>query len=220
LDQQQLGQVLLFLPIFLFAVIVHEVSHGVVALWLWDPTAKYAGRLTLNPVPHLDLWGSILLPAMLLLFHSPFLFGWAKPVPVNELNLRHPREDGLKVAAAGPLSNILLAYAFALLLSFAMRFFPGLPQAVVMLLVQAAAINCLLAVFNLLPIPPLDGSWVLMRFLPPRLAMAYRQVGPAGIAVIFLLFMVPGVSSVLVGAPRNFLLSLLLSAAGVPGSGS
>jgi Zn-dependent protease len=220
LDLQQLGQVLLFLPIFLFSVIIHEISHGLVALWHGDPTAKFAGRLTLNPIPHLDPLGSILLPGMLLLTGSRFLFGWAKPVPVNENNLRHPRNDGFKVAAAGPLSNILLAYACALLLSLGMRVFPNLPEAAVVLLGTAIGINCLLAVFNLLPIPPLDGHWLLMRFLPPRLAMAYRRVGFLGVAVIFLLFLIPSVQHVLVRVPVNFLATLLLGAAGVPGGWS
>lgn len=219
MDQQQLGQLLLFLPIFLFSVIVHEVSHGLVALWHGDPTAKYAGRLTLNPIPHLDLFGSILLPALLVLSGSRFLFGWAKPVPVNEANLRHPANDGLKVAAAGPLANILLAYVCALGLSLALRIDPALPEPAVALIGTAVGLNCLLAVFNLLPIPPLDGHWVLMRFLPPRLAMAYRRVGFLGIAVILLLFMIPSAQHLLVRLPVSFLATALLAAAGVPGVG-
>lgn len=220
MDQRQIGQVLLFLPILLISVIIHEIAHGLVALWRGDPTAKVAGRLTLNPLPHLDPVGSILLPGLLLLTGSRMLFGWAKPVPINENYLRHPEQDGFLVAAAGPLSNCLLAYACALLLSLGLRFVPGLPEAIQVLLFMAISVNCLLAVFNLLPIPPLDGHWLLMRFLPPRLAMAYRRIGFAGVVIIFLLFWIPGVSETLIGRPRNFLVALMLVAAGVPGAQS
>ena len=220
MDQNQLGQVLLFLPILLFSIIIHEIAHGVVALWHGDATAKVAGRLTLNPLPHLDPVGSVLLPGLLLLSGSRMLFGWAKPVPVNEANLRRPHRDGFLVAAAGPLSNILLAYACALLLSLAMRLLPGGIGIAHVVLFMAVGVNCLLAVFNLLPIPPLDGHWLVMRFLPARLARAYRQVGFFGVAAIFLLFWIPGVRDTLVGKPVGFLRSLLMTAAGLPGGWS
>jgi Zn-dependent protease len=216
LDQHRLGELLLFLPVFLFSVIVHECAHGVVALWHGDPTAKYAGRLTLNPIPHLDLYGSILLPGLLLLSGARFLFGWAKPVPINEANLRDPANDSLKVAAAGPISNLLVALGFALVLSVFWRLLPGTRGILIVLCGAGIFLNCLLAVFNLLPIPPLDGHWVLMRFLPPRLAMAYRRIGFLGVVLILVLFMVPGVRYTLVQVPVDFLATWVMRLAGVP----
>jgi Zn-dependent protease len=216
LDQQALGQLLLFLPVFLFSVIVHECSHGLVALWRGDPTAKYAGRLTLNPIPHLDLYGSIILPGLLLFMGSRMLFGWAKPVPINEHNLYDPPNDSLKVAAAGPVSNILLAYAFALVLSMTVRVLPSAFAGVALLCQAGVVINCLLAVFNLLPIPPLDGHWLVLRFLPPEAARAYRQIGFLGVLLILGLFMIPAVRQALVGVPVSFLAFWIGRAAGVP----
>ncbi len=211
-----LGEVLFALPILLFSVIVHECAHGLVALWHGDPTAKYAGRLTLNPLPHLDLYGSILLPAILVFSRAGMLFGWAKPVPVNVVNLRHPANDSLKVAAAGPLSNLLLGFAFSLVLSAGVRLFEAPPTEFLRFCLWGARLNCLLAVFNLLPIPPLDGHWLVLRFLPPEAAFAYRQIGFLGIVVILLLFLIPGVNQLLVQTPVSFLMSVLLRLAGVP----
>lgn len=220
MDERQIGQALLFLPVLLFSVIVHECAHGLVALWHGDPTAKYAGRLTLNPVPHLDLYGSILLPALLLLSGSRFLFGWAKPVPVDVRNLHHPRNDSLKVAAAGPLSNILLAFLFAVALTAFVRFWGNGPQAVGMLCEMGLGLNCVLALFNLLPIPPLDGHWVLLRFLPPDAARAYARVGFLGILVLLVLFMIPSVNYYVVQLPVGILANFLLRIAALPLGGS
>lgn len=204
------------LPILLFSVIIHECAHGVVALWHGDPTARFAGRLTLNPLPHLDLYGSILLPGLLLLSGSRMLFGWAKPVPVNVMNLRHPESDSLKVAAAGPLSNLLLGFLFALAFSASLRLVGSLPEAWAQFCATGLHLNCLLAVFNLLPIPPLDGHWLVLRFLPPEAALAYQRIGFLGVVLILLLFFLPGVSQVLVQAPVRFLAGGLLRLAGVP----
>jgi Zn-dependent protease len=207
--------VLFYLPILLFSVIVHECAHGLVALWHGDPTAKYLGRLTLNPIPHIDLYGSIILPGLLMLSGSRFLLGWAKPVPVDVRNLRG-KNDSLKVAAAGPISNVLLAFGFALILSVSARVFSTLPGPIVMMCTVGILLNCVLAVFNLLPIPPLDGHWLLLRFLPPTAARFYRQIGFLGILFIFFLFLVPGVNQVLVRQPVLFLADLLLRLAGAP----
>lgn len=153
------------LIVLIFSVVIHEVSHGSVANMLGDPTAKYAGRLTLNPIPHLDPIGSFLVPAFLLLItqgQGP-VFGWAKPVPVNPYNLRDPRWDGAKVAFAGAGANFALAIAFGL----ALRFLP-VPAGIAQLFQIIVLLNLLLAIFNLVPIPPLDGSKVIFAFVPDR----------------------------------------------------
>jgi Zn-dependent protease len=154
-----------------FSVVIHEVSHGVVAERLGDPTARLAGRLTLNPLKHLDPFGSVILPLLLLLLPGGVIFGWAKPVPYDPRNLRHPVRDGALVAAAGPISNLALALVFGLLFQF---FSDGSSSAGTgavgelfpALLAQVVIVNVWLAVFNLVPIPPLDGSKVLFWLLP------------------------------------------------------
>lgn len=149
--------------IFLFSVIIHEVSHGYAAYMQGDNTAKYAGRLTLNPIPHVDLFGSILLPLLLILGHSPMVIGWAKPVPFNPYNLKNQKWGEAIVALAGPLSNICIALVFGLLIRFGL--FPSLIEP----FGYIVFINLILAVFNLVPIPPLDGSKILFSILPYRL---------------------------------------------------
>lgn len=157
--------------VFIYSVVLHEVSHGVVAHSLGDNTAKDQGRITLNPIKHLDLFGSIFLPLFLLIVGSPFVFGYAKPVPYNPANLNDRKHGPAKVAAAGPLVNFILAIAFGLLL----RFLPSSLQDTTLpsLLSFIVRINLLLAVFNLMPIPPLDGHWLLFTFLPQRF-VAFR----------------------------------------------
>ena len=154
-----------FLIVFVFSIVIHEVSHGTMANLLGDPTAKYAGRLTLNPIKHLDLVGSIFVPLFLLILRSPILFGWAKPVPINPYNFRNPKWDGAKVAIAGPGANILVALIFGL----AIRFFP-LPASMLTIFSIIVILNLILAIFNLVPIPPLDGSHILFTFLPEKFA--------------------------------------------------
>ena len=157
--------------ILVFAVVVHEVSHGIMAYRLGDMTAKRAGRLTLNPLPHIDMLGSIILPTLMVLSSSPILFGWAKPVPYNPYNLRKGgRWAEALVAFAGPLSN----FALAIIFGFAIRF--GIvPTEALSIAFMAVYINVLLGIFNLIPIPPLDGSKVLPSLLPRALAAQYAH---------------------------------------------
>lgn len=149
--------------VFIFAVIIHEVSHGLMAYRLGDPTAKDAGRLTLNPVSHIDPFGSIILPLFLYLAQSPILFGWAKPVPFNPLYLKNPERDSSLIALAGPGSNLFLAVLFAVILKlFGLFIFPALAVFINIIIL----VNVVLGIFNLVPIPPLDGSKILFYFLP------------------------------------------------------
>jgi Zn-dependent protease len=168
--------------ILLFSVIVHEVAHGYVALLNGDPTAKISGRLSFSPLPHIDLVGTILLPAILILSHSGVIFGWAKPVPVNPLNFRNYRWGEISVSASGPLSNILLACIFALLLRLG-----GNNPGLVFMCYYGCIINLFLAVLNLLPIPPLDGSRILMPLLPHPLDRYYAQLEPVGFIILLAL---------------------------------
>jgi Zn-dependent protease len=182
------------LPVLLFSVIVHECAHGYVAEWWGDPTARMLGRLTLNPLPHIDLFGSILVPGMLLLSGSGVLFGWAKPVPVTPENFRDRRMGDITVSLAGPASNVLLALGLALVLGLARLFTgaDGIPEAMFALCTYGILLNLVLAVFNLLPIPPLDGSHVVASLLPRPAAYTYRSLGPYGLLIGFLLMFIPG----------------------------
>jgi len=183
-------ETIILIVVLIFSIVIHEVAHGAMAYHLGDPTAKYAGRLTLNPIPHLDPIGSILLPVFLIIIGSPFLFGWAKPVPFNPYNLRDQKYGSAKVALAGPASNLLVALTFGL----AIRFFPaiaGFPG-----ILDIVLINILLAVFNLMPIPPLDGSHILFTFLPSsmwRFRAMFNQYG----LLILMVFVVVGGSRLL-----------------------
>lgn len=182
-------QILLMIPMLLFAVIAHEVAHGYIAYRCGDPTAKLAGRITLNPMPHIDMFGTIIFPAILLLSQSPFLIGWAKPVPVNPAYFRNPSRDHLLVSLAGACTNLLLALVCTLLLGLIAMLLGSTGGALGIMLQYGIAINVILAVFNLLPIPPLDGSWVLYHLLPANLAESYRRVFPYGFIILIVLLM-------------------------------
>jgi Zn-dependent protease len=190
--------------VLLFSVVVHEVAHGYVALLNGDPTAKMLGRLTLNPVPHIDLVGTILVPVLLMISHAGILFGWAKPVPVNPLNYRNYRWGEFTVSAAGPLSNLVLASIFAMLLRLNLSN-PGLVQ----LIYFGVSINVILALFNLLPIPPLDGSHVLSILLPRELARLYDYLQPVGFILILILFYTGILWAILMPLYRQIVLLLL-----------
>jgi Zn-dependent protease len=175
------------LAVLVPAIILHEVSHGVVALAFGDDTAKRAGRLTLNPIAHVDPVGSVALPLLLAVVGAP-IFGWAKPVPVNPRNLRNPRQQTLLVSLAGPATNIVLAIATALVLRRATH--SSLP---IDLAIQFGIINVVLATFNLIPIPPLDGSAVIERFLPTKWWPGWLRLRQYSLAILFLLlFLLPG----------------------------
>ncbi len=166
-------EILILIITLVFSIVIHEVAHGVMANYLGDPTAKRLGRLTLNPLPHIDPIGSIFLPGLLALTHSPFLFGWAKPVPYNPYNISHKHGEAL-VAVAGPLSNLALAVVFGIFVRVAAAV--GAPELMTATLVQVVALNIMLALFNLLPLPPLDGSKILPTLLPSGLAYEYNKL--------------------------------------------
>lgn len=199
--------------ILLFSVIIHEVMHGVVALKFGDTTAQRAGRLTLNPIPHIDLFGTILLPAILIFTGSPILFGWAKPVPVNPLNFSNLRKGELFVAAAGILANFSLAILAAIIFHILNALPQTFPFLVGELLRFTVLINLVLGIFNLFPIPPLDGSKILLSQLPYKLAKSYARIEPYGILILLILLMVPfGRASLLqtiLGFFLNFFLKIL-----------
>ncbi len=173
---------IIMVVVLFFSVIVHEVAHGYVALLNGDPTAKMMGRLTFNPIPHIDPVGTILVPALLLLSQSGIMFGWARPVPVNPLNFRNYTQGEIAVSASGPLSNLLLAVIFAQVLIWA-----GDNAGLVVLCYQGVVINLFLMLFNLVPIPPLDGSRVVMPLLPRPWQYHYSRLEPYGFILILLL---------------------------------
>ena len=189
MDKQfNIMEAVLQLTILVFAVIMHEFAHGYVAFRLGDPTAKLANRLNLNPLNHIDLMGSIILPLMLTLGGSPVVLGWAKPVPVNYGYFRHPRRDTILVSIAGVTTNLVIAVIAGLLLRLSLLLNLSLPYHVSYFLLWTCVTNVCLAVFNMMPIPPLDGSHVLAELLPTRLAENYLSLGRFGFLIIFALF--------------------------------
>ncbi len=207
------------LPV-LAAVILHELAHGVVAKWCGDDTAARAGRLTLNPIAHIDLMGTVALPLFLLLAHAPFLFGYAKPVPVNFGQLRRPRRDMVLVAAAGPVTNIILALVSAVVLQSLLQL--RLPHdsaltgvaittltPVAMMAQRSVLINVVLAVFNLLPILPLDGGRVLAGLLPRPQAIAFARLERYGMLIVVVLLATRTLDAVIGPVVNLFLRALL-----------
>ena len=172
----------LVIAVLFFSIILHEVSHGVVAYWNGDPTAKNAGRLTLNPLPHVDPLGTVVLPALLALTHAGVLLGWAKPVPFNPINFRNRAVGTFTVGVAGPVTNLVLAAVFALALRAV-----GNVNLLSPLLYYGVSINVFLAVFNMIPIPPLDGSRAVYVFLPRGARRVYASLERWGFAIIIVL---------------------------------
>ena len=174
----------------LFAITVHEVAHGWVAWKRGDPTAMLMGRLTLNPIKHIDPFGTILLPGILLLLHSPFLFGYAKPVPVNFDGLKDPKRDMVLVAIAGPAANLLMAFFWTLVLWLGGHL-PGalayLDEPMQLMGKAGIMINVILIIFNLIPIPPLDGGRVAVGLLPSSASIALSRIEPYGFIILIVL---------------------------------
>jgi Zn-dependent protease len=191
--------------VILFAITVHEASHGWAALKMGDPTAYHMGRITLNPIRHIDPIGTILLPAMLIIMGAP-PFGWAKPVPVNPLNLKDPRRDNLIISIAGPASNIAVAFVGFIILKIILNLNPSLFYGgglanlitpVIQILYLTILINVILAFFNLIPIPPLDGSGIVMGLISEEAAEKYEQIRPYGFFILILLMMTGFISRML-----------------------
>jgi len=192
------GIAIFTLPVIL-AITLHEAAHGYVAKLYGDLTAYTQGRVTLNPLRHIDPMGTIVVPLLLLAVSSPYLFGWAKPVPVNFGNLRHPKRDMLWVAAAGPGANLLMAFLWALVFKFGLAI-PESNFSEPMLLMGQAGIlvNVILLVLNLLPLPPLDGGRIAVSLLPQRIAYRFAQIEPYGF-IILLVLLFTGVLGAVIG---------------------
>ncbi len=202
------------LPV-VFAITVHEVAHGWVAKKFGDNTASNLGRLTLNPIKHIDLVGTIIIPGLLLISFSGFIFGWAKPVPVDLRNFKRPRRDMAIVALAGPVSNLLMAIGWALLIRLGITL--QIEEITIPLIYTGIAgitINLVLALINLLPIPPLDGSRILSGMLPHRLAWQFNKLERFGF-IILLLLLWSGILSKILGYPMYYAQQLFFGLAGL-----
>jgi Zn-dependent protease len=189
--------VFIYVVVFIFSAIIHEISHGYVAHLRGDETAKLMGRITLNPLSHIELFGSIILPAMLLALKSPIIFGWAKPVPIDYRNFKNPKLDIPLVSLAGPVANLLLALVSGLGIRF-IRMFPnfeaGFGASIESFLYIMLVLNIIFAIINLIPIPSLDGSKVVTYFMPRDIAAKYMNLNSFVCLIILLLLLSSGVA--------------------------
>ena len=216
--QDTIQQIAIWALPVLIAIIFHEIAHGWVANLLGDPTAAKMGRLTLNPLAHIDIFGTILLPLALIIANAPFLFGYAKPVPLNFYNLRSPKRDMVWVALAGPVMNLLLALASILFLKLTIPWLTGAAHdstiaglvgffaPIALMAKNSVLINVVLAVFNAFPLPPLDGGRVLVGLLPEPHSSLVARLEPFGFLIIFALLMTRSLDRV-IGPPMDFLLN-------------
>jgi Zn-dependent protease len=203
------------LPVLL-AITVHEVAHGWVARLFGDHTAEMLGRLSLNPLRHVDPVGTILVPGLMLLMPGGFVFGWARPVPVDWRNLRRPKQDMVWVAAAGPATNLVMGLGWALVARIALGLPADSSMALPLLLMGVAGmlINTILAVLNMLPLPPLDGGRVLTGLLPTRYAIPFSRIEPYGFWILIFLLMT-GSLGWLMRPMMNLVLGILVSTSGL-----
>jgi len=188
---------LFYVIVLIMSIVVHEVAHGYSAYMLGDDTARLQGRLTLNPIKHLDIFGSVILPLLLILMKTGFVIGWAKPVPYNPNNLRNGKRGDFIVAFAGIAANLLIAIIFGLLIRFTLPL--GLPASFYEISVIIVQLNLILALFNLIPIPPLDGSKILFSFLPARLRYIENFLEKWGMFILlfFIIFLWSAVSPII-----------------------
>lgn len=203
------------LPV-LFAITVHEVAHGWVAKQLGDRTAMMLGRLTLNPIKHIDPIGTLLVPGILILFGG-VVFGWAKPVPVTWQNLHNPKRDMAIVAAAGPLANLLMALLWVFVMKLSLALPASMATVVRPLLYMGGAgitINLILMILNLIPIPPLDGSRIVSSFLPDRVSWRYNQLEQYGL-LILLILLASGLLQSIIGPPLSAMQAVIFRLAGL-----
>ena len=188
---------LYILPILLFSVVIHENAHGWMALRLGDTTARDLGRLTLNPIPHIDPIGSVIIPLFSILTAGRIFIAWAKPVPVNPNNFTHARRDDILVSVVGPISNFILAFLCTIVVIIVAHILPLFQSSnaiikdglhfLINMFAGGITLNIVLAVFNMIPVPPLDGSHVVASLLPTELSVKYRRIGFAGILILLLL---------------------------------
>lgn len=193
------------IAILIFSIVAHEIAHGAMAYYFGDPTAKNQGRLTLNPLKHIDLVGSIILPLLLFITNSGFIFGWAKPVPYNPYNLRNRRLGEFCVSIAGILTNFLIAIVFAVIIRFAVVW--GLSESVISLIAYIILLNITLAVFNLVPIPPLDGSKILFTLVPYRYERSLLSLEKYGLYFLIIIIVFFGW---VIGDIVNFIFQLMI----------
>lgn len=206
--------IIIWILAILVAVVIHEASHAYMADKLGDPTARIKGRLTLNPIPHIDLYGSIVIPLFLVLFKSPFLFGWAKPVPIDPYNFKNPKKDSAMVSLAGPISNLALALVISIIAKFRLYLIPSFDLSI-LIAGEVIKVNVMLAIFNLIPIHPLDGGKILVGILPKKYAQDVNIFLNRFGMILLVLLILPSFGgssfiSNLISPVINFILTILL----------